>query len=209
MFYKELVNILDYQQPSIRPFLKEQNAEVEDMGNLSNFITQLVDKLDNEIGVMEKMEAHEKGLLHRAFSVFILNSKGELMLQQRALSKYHSGGLWTNTCCSHPRLGETTKQAAHRRMMEEMGFDCELKELFDFIYKAELDSGLIEHELDHVFVGYYDGNPEINKEEVESWKWMSIEELASHINQQPELYTEWFKIIFDQFVNTTKELQKW
>ncbi len=167
----------------------------------------LVDKSDNELGLMEKMEAHEKGLLHRAFSVFILNSQGELMMQQRAISKYHSGGLWTNTCCSHPRINESYEQAAHRRMMEEMGFDCELEKLFHFIYKAELDSGLTEHELDHVFVGYYDGEPSINREEVESWKWMSTQEVSNQIEEYPERYTEWFKIIFDQFVKTTKELK--
>lgn len=164
----------------------------------------LVDEGDNKIGLMEKMEAHEKGLLHRAFSVFVLNSSGELMMQQRALHKYHSGGLWTNTCCSHPRDEEDTEQAAHRRLKEEMGFDCEVRKMFDFIYRAELDLGMIEHELDHLFIGYYDGVPQINKEEVASWKWMSIEDVQTDIDANPSNYTEWFKIIFDRFVSSAK-----
>ena len=126
----------------------------------------LVDTKDCELGVMEKMEAHEKGLLHRAFSVFIFNDKNQLLLQQRAFSKYHSGGLWTNTCCSHPRKGETYKEGAHRRLLEEMGMTCDLEKVLDFIYKAKLDNNLTEHELDHVFVGYCNSNPEINLEEV-------------------------------------------
>lgn len=160
----------------------------------------LVDELDNELGLMEKMEAHEKGLLHRAFSVFVLNGKSELILQQRAIEKYHSGGLWTNTCCSHPRHGEKVEDAAHRRLQEEMGFDCHVEKLFDFVYRAELDKGLTEHELDHLFIGYSDTTPIINKSEAASWKAMSLEAVQKDIEEQPELYTEWFKIIFDRFM---------
>lgn len=161
----------------------------------------LVNERDEPQGLMEKMEAHEKGMLHRAFSVFVFNDKNQLLLQQRALTKYHSGGLWTNTCCSHPRSEESVLEAAHRRLQEEMGFDCELKKLTDFIYRAELDKGLIEHEFDHVFVGTWDGTPVLNTEEVASYTWMDVEELEADIASRPELYTVWFKIIYQQFLN--------
>ena len=161
----------------------------------------LVNEQDEAIGLMPKMEAHEKALLHRAFSVFVFNAKGELMLQQRALNKYHSPGLWTNTCCSHQRDGETNLAAGARRLQEEMGFVVPLKELFSFIYKAPFDNGLTEHELDHVMVGYSEASPSVNKEEVASWKWMSMDDIATEIKEQPEHFTEWFKIIFDR-VNT-------
>jgi isopentenyl-diphosphate delta-isomerase len=159
----------------------------------------LVNKEDQQIGLMPKLEAHEKAVLHRAFSVFVLNSKNEIMLQQRAQHKYHSPLLWTNTCCSHQREGETNIQAGTRRLFEEMGFKTDLKELFHFIYKAPFDNGLTEHELDHVMIGYYDKNPEINPEEAEDWKWMNIEEVKSDMLLHPEIYTVWFKIIFDEF----------
>jgi isopentenyl-diphosphate delta-isomerase len=159
----------------------------------------LVDTNDNPIGLMNKLEAHEKALLHRAFSVFILNDKNELMLQQRAHHKYHSPLLWTNTCCSHQRENETNIQAGTRRLREEMGFETELKEMFHFIYKAPFDNGLTEHELDHVMIGYYNDIPVINKEEVESWKWMKIEEVKNDMLVNPDLYTVWFKIIFEEF----------
>ncbi len=159
----------------------------------------LVDEQDRELGLMEKMEAHEKALLHRAFSVFVFNDKGQLMIQQRALHKYHSGGLWTNTCCSHPRQGETVIEAGKRRLQEEMGFTCELKKVFDFIYRAELDKGLTEHEFDHVMIGAYNDEPNINPEEVASWEWIEMDELKDDIKNHPEKYTEWFKIIFDKF----------
>lgn len=162
----------------------------------------LVNEQDEPLGLMEKMEAHEKGLLHRAFSVFVLNNQGEVMLQQRALHKYHSGGLWTNTCCSHPREGETNEEAAHRRLVEEMGFDCKLEKVLDFIYYAELDQGLAEHEFDHVFVGTCEITPNINPEEVAAWKWMAVEDIAVDMEENPHLYTEWFKIIFDRFVQS-------
>ena len=158
----------------------------------------LVDKNDHPIGLMEKMEAHEKGLLHRAFSVFIFNDKKELMLQQRALSKYHSPGLWTNTCCSHPRDGETTAEAAHRRMKEEMGFDCEFEEAFDFLYKSDVGQGLIEHELDHVFIGHSNAIPKINPEEVNAWKYVSMESIKDEMSTHPERFTVWFRIAFDE-----------
>ena len=164
----------------------------------------LVDREDNPVGTLPKMEAHEKGVLHRAFSVFILNQKGELMLQQRALHKYHSPGLWTNTCCSHQREGEENLQAGTRRLEEEMGFSVPLEELFSFIYKAPFDNGLTEHELDHVMLGYYEGIPEINSDEVNAWKWMSLNEIASDLTVKPESYTVWFKIIFERFFNHIK-----
>ena len=159
----------------------------------------LVDKYDKQIGTMPKLEAHEKAILHRAFSVFILNDKNEIMLQQRAHHKYHSPLLWTNTCCSHQRVGETNIGAGTRRLEEEMGFVSELKELFHFIYKAPFDNGLTEHELDHVMIGYYNDEPDINLEEVESWKWMSIDAVKKDMIENPEIYTVWFKIIFDEF----------
>ena len=164
----------------------------------------LVDREDNSVGTLPKMEAHEKGVLHRAFSVFILNQKGELMLQQRALHKYHSPALWTNTCCSHQREGEENLQAGTRRLEEEMGFSVPLEELFSFIYKAPFDNGLTEHELDHVMLGYYEGIPEINSDEVNTWKWMSLNEIASDLTVNPESYTVWFKIIFERFFNHVK-----
>tara|TARA_B110000285_G_scaffold181200_1_gene204462 strand:+ start:393 stop:902 length:510 start_codon:yes stop_codon:yes gene_type:complete len=163
----------------------------------------LVDENDTPLGTMEKMEAHEKGVLHRAFSVFIFNSEGEMLLQQRAFSKYHSGGLWTNTCCSHPKEGESTMEAAHRRLKEEMGFDCEIKEVFDFIYKKKLDKGLTEHELDHVFTGEYEGEVKFNPEEVSAYTYKPIQEVLSEVVQFPEKYTEWFKICLDEVVKRT------
>ena len=165
----------------------------------------LVNENDEQIGLMPKLEAHEKAVLHRAFSVFILNRKGELMLQQRAAHKYHSPLLWTNTCCSHQRVGETNLEAGKRRLFEEMGFDCELKEIFSFIYKAPFDNGLTEHELDHVMIGEYENDPKLNKEEVNSFKWMTLEEVKKDMELQPEIYTEWFKIIFEKFYNHLQE----
>jgi isopentenyl-diphosphate delta-isomerase len=165
----------------------------------------LVNESDEPIGLMPKMEAHEKAVLHRAFSVFVLNNKNEIMLQQRAHHKYHSPLLWTNTCCSHQREGETNIQAGSRRLYEEMGFQTELKELFHFIYKAPFDNGLTEHELDHVMIGYYNEAPSINPEEVEAWKWMPIEAIKTDIQNNPDLYTIWFKIIFDEFYHFLEE----
>ena len=159
----------------------------------------LVDNNDNQIGLMPKLEAHEKGVLHRAFSVFIFNNHGELMLQRRALTKYHSPGLWTNTCCSHQRDGESNIISGKRRLNEEMGFDTELFEKTSFIYKAKFDNGLIEHEFDHVLVGSYNHSPIINSIEVDSWKWMSLENVKKDINDHPDNYTAWFKIIFEKY----------
>lgn len=167
----------------------------------------LVNDKDEQIGTMPKLEAHEKAVLHRAFSVFIFNDQNELMLQQRAKHKYHSPLLWTNTCCSHQRVGESNLQAGKRRLMEEMGFVVDLKETVSFVYKAPFDNGLTEHEFDHVMVGHSNMEPIINPDEVESWKWMPLEAVKLDIELHPELYTEWFKIIFDKFyehINITK-----
>ena len=161
----------------------------------------LVNENDEKLGLMPKLEAHQKGILHRAFSVFIFDEKGNLMLQQRALEKYHSPGLWTNTCCSHQRDGETSLEAGRRRLLEEMGFTVPLKETTTFIYKAPFDNGLTEHELDHILVGNYEGIPKINNEELASGKWMHIEAIKSDIAIQPQLYTAWFKIIFQKYYN--------
>ncbi|GFD76793.1 isopentenyl-diphosphate Delta-isomerase [Tenacibaculum sp. KUL113] len=158
----------------------------------------LVDQQDNPIGLMEKIEAHEKALLHRAFSVFVFNNKNELMLQQRAAEKYHSPLLWTNTCCSHQRDGESNIEAGKRRLQEEMGFSCELEEVFSFIYKAPFDNGLTEHEYDHVMIGTFNDEPIVNPEEVASYKWMPLEEVKNDIENHPEKYTAWFKIIFKE-----------
>jgi len=159
----------------------------------------LVNRENEQIGTMPKMEAHEKALLHRAFSVFIINDKGQIMLQQRAASKYHSPLLWTNTCCSHQRVGESNIEAGKRRLQEEMGFQAELKELFSFIYKAPFDNGLTEHEFDHVMLGSFNAEPNINPEEVASWKWMSPELVKNDIAENSDEYTVWFKIIFEKF----------
>jgi len=161
----------------------------------------LVDENDQQIGLMPKIEAHEKALLHRAFSVFVFNSKKELMIQQRALHKYHSPGLWTNTCCSHQREGESNIEAGRRRLMEEMGFTVDLEESISFIYKAPFDNGLTEHEFDHILLGNFEGEPNLNPDEVGAWKWMSLEAIKEDMNVHPEIYTEWFKIIFEKFYN--------
>jgi len=166
----------------------------------------LVNKNDMPLGTMEKMEAHEKGTLHRAFSVFIFNKHGQLMLQQRALTKYHSPGLWTNTVCSHPRVGEEIHQAAHRRLKEEMGFDCDLKDAFSFLYKADVGQGLREHEFDHVLVGVSDDAPVLNNEEVADWKYIDFEWLTKDIVEHPEKYTVWFRIALIEMQNHKRSL---
>lgn len=160
----------------------------------------LVDEQDNAIGEMEKLLAHERGALHRAFSVFIFNSRGEMLLQRRALSKYHSAGLWTNACCSHPSPGEETLQAAERRLQEEMGFTTGLKKAFDFVYNVRFQNGLTEHEFDHVYTGIYDGPININKEEVEEYSFHNIENIQSSLAQNPEKFTEWFRIAFKKVI---------
>jgi isopentenyl-diphosphate delta-isomerase len=159
----------------------------------------LVDQNDKQIGTMPKMEAHKKALLHRAFSVFVMNEKGETMLQQRAADKYHSPSLWTNTCCSHQRVGESNIEAGKRRLQEEMGFVTELDELFSFIYKAPFDNGLTEHEFDHVMIGRFNGEPKINPAEVADFIWIKPEDVRTDIEEHPERYTAWFKIIFEKF----------
>ena len=159
----------------------------------------LVNEKDEQIGLMPKLEAHEKGVLHRAFSVFVFNEKNELMLQQRALHKYHSPGLWTNTCCSHQRDGESSLKAGFRRLREEMGFETPLKETTSFIYSATFDNGLTEHEFDHILVGKFNEEPKINKDEVASWKWISMDSLEKDLDENPDHYTAWFKIIFNKF----------
>jgi isopentenyl-diphosphate delta-isomerase len=160
----------------------------------------LVNEHDEELGLMEKMEAHEKALLHRAFSVFIFNQSGELLLQQRALDKYHSGGLWTNTCCSHPRPNESVADAASRRLREEMGFDVPLEKVFDFIYQASFDNGLTEHEFDHVFVGYHDGPMQVNPAEVNDYVYRSMESIQHSLTMHDGLFTAWFEIIFPKMM---------
>lgn len=158
----------------------------------------LVNTLDQHEGTMEKMEAHRAGRLHRAFSVFILNSRGELLLQQRAHHKYHSGGLWTNTCCSHPRMGEDVVDAGKRRLVEEMGMQCQISKGFDFIYRSELDGGLVEHEFDHVLFGISDVAPVPNPEEVADFRYVEFNALRQEMNADPERFTTWFRICFER-----------
>ncbi|MGI0141631.1 MAG: isopentenyl-diphosphate Delta-isomerase [Candidatus Micrarchaeales archaeon] len=161
----------------------------------------LVDENDKQIGTMEKMAAHSNGAkLHRAFSIFVFNSKGECMMQRRALTKYHSIGQWTNTCCSHPFAGESISDAAHRRLKEEMGFDCDLTEEFSFIYRAEVGKGLTEHEYDHVLFGIYNGAAKPNPEEVDSYKWVSLEALSEDVKKNPSNYTPWLKIALNRVI---------
>ena len=153
----------------------------------------LVDEHDRELGASEKLAAHAAGRLHRAFSIFIFNSEGRLLLQRRAKTKYHSGGLWSNTCCGHPRPDESTRAAARRRLSEEMNFDCELSAAFEFIYRAELANELVEHEYDHVFVGEFDGSFIPEESEVEDWKWTTSDELRRDVRERPEEYTYWLR----------------
>lgn len=159
----------------------------------------LVDENDVALGTCEKLKAHKQALLHRAFSIFIFNSKGELLLQQRALSKYHSGGLWTNSCCGHPRPNESTSDAANRRLKEEMGMQCILKHETSFIYQADLNNHLTEHEFDHVYVGISDLTPKLNEQEAMSYCYEKWDTVLTKIKQHPENYTSWFKIIADKF----------
>jgi isopentenyl-diphosphate delta-isomerase len=160
----------------------------------------LVDENDNAIGTTDKMEAHQKGLRHRAFSIFIFNSKGEMLLQKRAANKYHSAGLWSNACCSHPSAGEETKEAALRRLNEELGFKTPIQKIFDFTYKADFENGLKENEFDHVFVGEYESEIKMNPEEVEDYSFKSINEIQQELANNPSKYTAWFKIVFSSVV---------
>ena len=161
----------------------------------------LVDENDKEVGIGEKLSVHQEGKLHRAFSIFIFNSGKALLLQKRIKAKYHSGGLWANTCCSHPRPGETTIEAAHRRLNEELGFDCELKEVFSFTYQVKFINNLFEHEYDHVFIGKYNGEPSPNPEEVCDWKWINVEELRRDIQENPDAYAYWLRISINRLVS--------
>ncbi len=167
----------------------------------------LVDEHDVLTGTMEKMAAHEKALLHRAFSVFIFNDQGDMLLQQRAKEKYHSGGLWTNSCCSHPRPGEETSVAATRRLQEELGFETPLEKIFDFVYKADFDNGLTEHEFDHVFVGYYDGYVYPDPKEVCDYAFVSMQQIEDSMKADPHKYTAWFHIAFPKVMHWWKQLQ--
>jgi len=164
----------------------------------------IVDRKDRQIGTGEKLDVHRKGRLHRAFSIFIFNPEGETLLQRRAAGKYHSAGLWTNTCCSHPREGEKLEEAVHRRLRQEMGFDCALKEIFSFIYKVKFGNGLYEHEFDHVFVGSFEGKPAPDPEEADGWKWVSLEELKADIKRSPEKYTYWLRASLDRLISERK-----
>jgi isopentenyl-diphosphate delta-isomerase len=161
----------------------------------------LVNESDEALGNMEKMEAHRRGVLHRAFSIFIFNSRGEMLLQQRAFSKYHSGGLWTNACCSHPLPGENTAAAAERRLKEELGFQTPLEKIFDFVYQAEFDNGLTEHEFDHVFAGEYEGPLKKNPEEVNDVCYRQVDEIKNSLQSHPQKYTAWFRLAFPRVVN--------
>jgi len=161
----------------------------------------LVDPEDNVLGLMEKLQAHKKGLLHRAFSVFIFNSNGEMLLQQRSASKYHSPNKWTNACCSHPRENESYLDAANRRIYEELGIKCNLEKKFHFVYKAKVEEDLWEHELDHVFLGKYNGDYQINEDEIAGIRFISIDNLNMEIKQNPDVFTEWFKIIWKEYSN--------
>lgn len=161
----------------------------------------LVDEEDNEVGRGEKLATHLNGQLHRAVSVFLFNEDGQLMIQQRAFSKYHSGGLWSNTCCGHPRPGELPIEAAQRRLWEEMGIQCELEKIFHFVYKVSLDNQITEHEFDHVFVGRFDGEANPNPEEAHAWKWIDVDVLSCDILNHPERYTYWFKMVLERVMS--------
>ncbi len=164
----------------------------------------LVNDKDEKVGLMPKLEAHEKGLLHRAFSVFVFNDEGQMLLQQRALHKYHTPGKWANTCCSHQRDGESSLDAGKRRLQEEMGFVTDLTFRKTFVYKASFDNGLTEHEFDHIMVGKYNEDPVINPEEVAAFKWMDISDILLEIELDPEKYTAWFKIIMSEHLDAIK-----
>ena len=169
------------------------------LNNMENVV--LVDKSDQPVGLMEKIQAHKEGKLHRAFSVLIFNDKGEMLIHKREKNKYHCGGLWTNACCSHPRENESPEEAAKRRLKEEMGFTTNVEFVDSFIYKAEFENGLTEHEFDHLFIGKFNSNPKPNPSEVEDWKYVSIEKLQKDINEKPENFTAWFITIVNEHLN--------
>jgi isopentenyl-diphosphate delta-isomerase len=168
----------------------------------------LVNENDEWMGTMEKLQAHKSGALHRAFSVFIINDKGEILLQQRASNKYHSASLWSNTCCSHPAPGESTMAAAHRRLMEEMGFDCELQKLFSLRYKSNVGNELVENEYDHIYLGNHNGDVNINIEEVKDYAYVTIEQVQQMLKESPELFTSWFKLALPKIVDYITKPQK-
>ncbi|HJW96943.1 MAG TPA: isopentenyl-diphosphate Delta-isomerase [archaeon] len=168
----------------------------------------IVDEKDRQTGTGEKLDVHKKGRLHRAFSIFVFNPKEELLLQKRAAGKYHSPGLWANTCCSHPRAGESLEDAVHRRLKEEMGFDVPLREIFSFMYKVKFGNGLTENEYDHVFAGSFEGKPEPDPEEVGEWKWISLEDLKGDVKRRPERYTYWLRVSLDRLVSHMNGLKK-
>ncbi len=165
----------------------------------------IVDENDNELEIMEKMEAHASGKLHRAFSIFVFNSRGQILIQKRADSKYHSGGLWSNTCCSHQRPGESLEVSVHRRLAEEMGFDCELKKLFTIQYRAVLDNNIIEHEIDHIFAGVYDDDPDPDPAEVAAYSWFDRHVLVEDVRSNPERYSYWLKLILEKVINAISD----
>jgi isopentenyl-diphosphate delta-isomerase len=178
--------------------------EIEGVINLDNLIIT-VDDNDRETGVMDKLEAHKKGILHRAFSLFVVNNDGQLLLQKRAAGKYHSGGLWSNSCCSHGVPGESLDTTVHVRLCFEMGFDCPVKKLFTFRYETQFDNGLVENEIDHVYVGHYNGDPEPDPNEVDDWKWMDMKTLIQDIGNNPDRYTYWFREAIPRLI---EELRK-
>jgi isopentenyl-diphosphate delta-isomerase len=182
------------------PEILKQTAEGNLPANTTEEKVVLVNEQDEAIGVEDKTRAHLLGVLHRAFSVFVINAAGQLLLQKRALTKYHSRGLWSNTCCSHPRPDESVENASRRRLREEMGFDLELSEVFHFIYRADLEDGLIENEYDHVLVGSFDGVPKPDPAEVAEWRWADMATLSADLKNHPESYTYWFRISFDRFL---------
>lgn len=168
---------------------------------MENDVVILVDETDNEVGVLEKLAAHRLGVLHRAFSVFLFDRAGRCLLHQRAESKYHSGGLWTNACCSHPRPGEITIAGARRRLAEELGIRCALQSAFSFVYRAEFDDGLIEHEYDHVYVGLFDGEPDPDPDEVADWAWMTPQAIDEALRTRPEHFTYWFRACYEKVMH--------
>jgi isopentenyl-diphosphate delta-isomerase len=182
------------------PEILTQTAEGNFIANTTEEEVVLVNEQDEAIGVEDKTRAHLLGVLHRAFSVFVINATGQLLLQKRALTKYHSRGLWSNTCCSHPRPDESVEDASRRRLREEMGFDSELREVFHFIYRADLEDGFIENEYDHVLVGSFDGIPKPDPAEVAEWRWVNMAMLSADLKNHPESYTYWFRISFDRFL---------
>jgi len=166
----------------------------------------LVDENDKEVGTLDKIKAHQEGKLHRAFSIFIFNDKDQLLLQKRSREKYHSGGLWSNTCCSHPMPGEQLTQSAERRLEEEMGFSCHLQRVFSFIYRAEFSNGLIEHEFDYVLIGKFSGKPKPNPDEASDYRYITLEALAEDVNQNPHKYTLWLSIIINDHFHHLESL---